>query len=184
MGKLIMWNIITLDGYFEGEKSWELSFHEIAWGPEMELFCLEQLDATSHLIFGRNTYEGMAAYWKTAEGKIADYMNNLPKIVCSRTLSSTDWNNTALISEDVAGEIAELKANSNKDLYVLGSANLCETLIRENLFDEYRIGIAPVIIGKGRYLFPKGLPTQKLSLISSQPLMTGGVILKYKTLNE
>lgn len=184
MGKLIMWNIITLDGYFEGEKSWELSFHEIAWGPEMEHFCLEQLDTTSHLIFGRTTYEGMAAYWKTAKGKIADYMNNLPKIVCSRTLHSTDWNNSVVIKEHVASEIAKLKAKSNKDLYVFGSANLCETLIRENLFDEYRIGIAPVIIGKGRYLFPKGLSTQKLSLISSQPLMTGGVILKYKSLNE
>lgn len=184
MGKLIMWNIITLDGYFEGEKSWELSFHEIAWGPEMERFCLEQLDNTSHFIFGRTTYEGMAAYWKTAEGKIADYMNKLPKIVCSRTLHSTDWNNSVIIKEDVASEIAKLKAKSNKDLYVFGSANLSETLMRENLFDEYRIAIAPVIIGKGRYLFPKEIPTQKLSLISSQPLMTGGVILKYKPLNE
>jgi dihydrofolate reductase len=183
MGKLIMWNIITLDGYFEGEKNWELSFHEIVWGPEMERFCLEQLNTTSHLVFGRTTYEGMAAYWKTAQGEIADFMNNLPKIVCSRTLNATDWNNSTLIKENVASEIAALKAKSNKDLYVFGSANLSETLIRENLIDEYRIAIAPVITGKGRYLFPKGLPEKKLSLISSQPLMTGGVILKYRLLN-
>jgi dihydrofolate reductase len=88
-----------------------------------------------------------------------------------------------LIRENVANEIATLKAKSNKDLYVFGSANLSETLIRENLFDEYRIGIAPVIAGKGRYLFPKGLPETNLSLISSQPLMNGGVILKYKSSN-
>jgi dihydrofolate reductase len=125
----------------------------------------------------------MAAYWKTAEGEISDFMNNLPKIVCSRTLNSADWNNSILIKENVANEIAALKAKSNKDMYVFGSANLCETLIRENVFDEYRIGIAPVMAGKGRYLFPKGLPEKKLSLISSQPLMTGGVILKYKSLN-
>ena len=178
-----MWNIITLDGYFEGEKNWELPFLEIVWGSEMERFSLEQLNSTSYLVFGRTTYEGMAAYWKTAEGEIADFMNNLPKIVCSRTLNSTDWNNSILIKENVANEIATLKAESTKDMYVFGSANLCETLIQENLFDEYRIGIAPVIAGKGRYLFPKGLPGKKLSLISSQPLMTGGVILKYKSLN-
>jgi dihydrofolate reductase len=183
MSKLIMWNIITLDGYFEGEKNWELTFHEIVWGPEMERISLEQLNAASYLVFGRTTYEGMAAYWKTAKGEIADFMNNLPKIVCSRTLNSADWNNSILIKENVASEIATLKAKSNKDMYVFGSANLCETLIREDLIDEYRIAIAPVIAGKGRYLFPKGLPGKKLSLISSQPLMTGGVILTYKPLN-
>jgi dihydrofolate reductase len=177
-----MWNIITLDGYFEGENNWELPFLEIVWGSEMERFSLEQLNSTDYLVFGRTTYEGMAAYWKTAQGEIADLMNKLPKIVCSRTLNSADWNNSILMKENVAEEIATLKAKGNKDMYVFGSANLSETLIRENLFDEYRICIAPVIAGKGRYLFPKGLPERKLSLISSQPLMTGGVILKYQSL--
>ena len=180
MSKLIMWNIITFDGYFEGEKSWELPFHQLVWNHEMERFCLEQLNGTSYLVFGRITYEGMAAYWKSEQGEIAGFMNTLPKIVCSKTLSSAEWNNSILIKENVANEIATLKANSNKDLYMFGSANLSETLIRENLFDEYRIGIAPVIAGKGRSLFPKGLPERKLSLISSQTLMTGGVILTYK----
>src|SRR5215216_2132481 len=182
MSKLIMWNIITLDGYFEGEKNWELPFLEIVWGSEMERFSLEQLNSTSYLVFGRTTYEGMAAYWKTAQGEIADFMNKLPKIVCSRTLHSVDWNNSILIKENVGNEIATLKAKSNKDLYVFGSANLSETLIKENLFDEYRICIAPVVAGKGRYLFSKGLPERKLSLISSQPLITGGMILKYNSI--
>lgn len=153
-----MWNIITLDGYFEGEKNWELPFLETVWGSEMERFSLEQLNSASYLVFGRTTYEGMAAYWKTAEGEIADFMNNLPKIVCSRTLNSTDWNNSILIKENVANEIAALKAKSNKDMYVFGSVNLSETFIQENLFDEYRIGVAPVIAGKGRHLFLKGFP--------------------------
>src|SRR5215210_2717845 len=183
MSKLKMWNIITLDGYFEGEKSWELPFHQIVWGSELERFSLEQLNSTDYLVFGRTTYEGMAEYWRTAEGEIADFMNKLSKIVCSRTLNSADWNNSILIKENVADEIAKLKAKGKKDMYVFGSANLSETLIKENLFDEYRICIAPVIAGKGRYLFPKGLPERKLSLISSQPLINGGVILKYKSLN-
>lgn len=182
MSKLIMWNVITLDGYFEGEKNWDLSFHEIVWGTELERFSLEQLNSAAYLVFGRITYEGMAEYWKTAQGEIADLMNKLPKIVCSRTQNSVDWNNSILLKENVGDEIAKLKANSNKDMYVFGSANLSETLIKENLIDEYRICIAPVIAGKGRYLFSKGLPDRKLTLISSEPLMTGGVILKYNSI--
>jgi len=186
MGKLIMWNLITLDGYFEGEKNWDLSFHETVWGPELEKFSLEQLNSASHLVFGRVTYEGMAAYWKTAKGEdegIAGLMNSLPKIVCSKTLDSVDWNNTTLIKGNVAKEIAALKTKSDKDLYVFGSANLSETFIREDLFDEYRIAIAPVITGKGRHLFQKGFPEKKLSLLSSRPLQTGGVVLTYKSLS-
>ena len=184
MGKLIMWNIITLDGYFEGEKNWELPFHETVWGPEMESYCLEQLETTSHLLFGRVTYLGMADYWETEEGRIADYMNQLPKVVCSTTLSSADWNNSKLVKQDIAGEVNKLKQSSEKDVYVFGSAILSETLIRENLFDEYRIGISPVIAGKGRYLFANGLPETNLHLVSSIPLQTGGVILRYEPLRK
>jgi dihydrofolate reductase len=180
MGKLIMWNVITLDGYFEGEKNWELDFHETVWGPELEALSLEQLHGAAYLVFGRVTYEGMAAYWKSAEGEIAGLMNSVPKIVCSRTLQSADWQNSKLIKENVVNEIAALKASSEKDLYVFGSANLCGTFIAEDLFDEYRIAIAPVIAGRGRPLFAKGLPGKKLSLISSQSLQGGGVLVKYR----
>ena len=179
MGKLIMWNVITLDGFFEGEKNWDLDFHEIVWGPELEHFCLRQLNNTACFVFGRVTYEGMAAYWQTEQGEIAGYMNSLPKVVFSRTLNSADWNNTILLKENIAEEIGKLKSGSNKDIYVFGSANLSETLIRENLYDEYRICIAPVVAGKGRHLFSKGIPEQKLSLTTSKQLKTGGIILTY-----
>ena len=119
-----MWNIITLDGYFEGEKNWELGFHESVWGSEMERFSLEQLYSTDYLLFGRVTYQGMAEHWKSAKGEIADLMNKLPKIVCSRTLDSADWNNSILIKENAANEINKLKAKGKKDMYVFGSANL------------------------------------------------------------
>lgn len=180
MRKLIMWNIITLDGYFEGEKSWDLPFHETVWGPELHQLSVEQLKSADYLVFGRVTFEGMAAHWKKAEGEIAALMNAIPKIVISRTLNSADWNNSTLIKKNVVAELKKLKAGGNKDMYVFGSAYLSETLVEENLFDEYRIGVAPVIAGSGRPLFPKGLTLKKLSLISSQQLSTGCIVLRYR----
>ena len=181
MRKLIMWNIITLDGYFEGNNNWDLSFHELIWGQELEKISIEQLNAADFLVFGRVTYEGMASYWKSAEGEIAELMNNIPKLVFSRTLESVDWNNSTLVKGSASGEISKLKTQGNGDMYVFGSANLSETFINDNLFDEYRIGVAPVILGGGRPLFRKGIASGKLDLVSTQQLSTGGVILKYET---
>ncbi len=182
MRKLIMWNIITLDGCFEGTKNWDLSFHDKVWGPELEKLSLEQLRSADYLVFGRVTYEGMAAYWKTAkneQGEIARLMNSLPKLVFSKTLKTVDWNNTTLINGDASSEISRLKAEGDGDMYVFGSANLSKTFVDVGLFDEYRIGIAPVILGRGRPLFEPGTATRTLSLLSSQPLSTGGVVLKF-----
>ena len=183
MRKLIMWNVMTLDGYFEGDKNWDLAFHETIWGPELERLSLEQLKAADFIVYGRVTFEGMAAYWKTAKDEIveiADLMNSIPKIVFSRTLNSADWNNSTLVKTDASAEIRKLKAQGNGDMYVFGSANLSETFINDNLFDEYRIAIAPVIAGKGRPLFSRGLSGRPLSLISSQQLSNGGLLVKYK----
>jgi dihydrofolate reductase len=184
MRKLIMWNVITLDGYFEGNQNWDLSFHNLVWGQELEKISLEQLNSADYLVFGRVTYEGMAAYWAKAEGEaaeqaVAKLMNSIPKLVFSKTLKSAEWNNTKIISENASDEIQKLKEQGGKDIYVFGSANLSETFINDNLFDEYRIGIAPVILGSGRPLFKQGLASKNLSLVSTQQLLTGGVILKY-----
>ena len=182
MSKLIMWNVITLDGYFEGEKTWDLSFHDAIWGPELEKMSIEQLESADYLVFGRVTYEGMAAYWKTATGEIARLMNSIPKLIFSRTLKSLDWNNSILVEGNASDEITKLKNRGTRDMYVFGSADLSETLINDNLFDEYRIGIAPVILGSGRPLFRnKGVAPRKLVLISTQQLSNGGAILKYHT---
>ena len=83
-----MWNIMTLDGYFEGNQNWDLSFHDSVWGQELEKLSLDQLHSADSLIFGRVTYEGMAAYWTKEEGEIADLMNRIPKLVFSKTLKS------------------------------------------------------------------------------------------------
>ena len=179
-----MWNVITLDGYFEGTQNWDLSFHNVIWGEELEKLSLEQLHAADYLVFGRVTYEGMAAYWTTVEAEtegqeIAKLMNSIPKLVFSRNLKSAEWNNSTIISENASEEIQKLKSEGGKDMYVFGSANLSETFIQDNLFDEFRIGIAPVILGSGRPLFKLGINSKQLSLVSTQPLMTGGVVLKY-----
>jgi dihydrofolate reductase len=180
MRKLIMWNIVSLDGYFEGVKNWDLPWHEQVWGEELERFSLEQLGSADMLVFGRVTYEGMAAYWTTAQGAVADYMNRLPKLVCSRTIQTATWNNTTLVKDNVAVEVARLKQQGSGNMFVFGSANLSRTLMNERIFDEYRIGVAPVIHGRGRLLFSDGHNPQRLQLLEARSLSTGCVILRYR----
>ena len=178
-----MWNIITLDGYFEGNQHWELSFHNAIWGDQLQQLSIEQLHAADYLVFGRVTYEGMAAHWTKEKGTIADLMNKIPKLVISKTLKSAEWNNSTLIRENVSQEIRKLKKQNGKDMYLFGSANLSDTFINDDLFDEYRIGIAPAILGSGRPLFKNGIASKNLKLISTQQLSTGGVVLRYTNSN-
>jgi dihydrofolate reductase len=87
-----MWNLVTLDGFFEGPTSWDLAFHKHAWGDELEQHSIEQLRSSDTLLFGRVTYQGMAAYWTTHEGVVADFMNSMRKVVFSTTLDKAEWN--------------------------------------------------------------------------------------------
>ncbi|MBL8031090.1 MAG: dihydrofolate reductase [Candidatus Doudnabacteria bacterium] len=180
MKKLIMWNLVTVDGYFEGEKPWDLEFHNLVWGKELEDFSVEQLKTASSLVFGERTYKGMADYWikATDEGEVTGFMNSLPKIVCSTTLQSTDWNNTT-IARDAVAELAKLKQEGSGNLFVFGSGELSDSLMKANLFDEYRLCVVPVFLGKGNRLFKEGLSYQKLKLLNFHSLQTGGVILTY-----
>ncbi len=130
MRKLIMWNIMTLDGYFEGDEHWDLRFHEVIWGKELEKRSIEQLHAADYLVFGRVTYEGMAAHWKKATGEIAELMNEIPKLVFSRTLALADWNNTTLIATDVADEISRRKTEGNGQTQQLATGGVVLTYRR------------------------------------------------------
>lgn len=177
--KLIMWNLQTLDGSFEGAKPWDLDFHETVWGEELERFSLEQLEEASMLLFGRRTYEGMASYWSTATGAIADFMNAIPKVAFSRTLRAAGWNNTRLVGGDAADEVARLKQADGKDMFVFGSAELSDSLLRRGLFDELRICVAPVVLRAGSPLFKPGGLRQDLTLLEARPVSTGAVILRY-----
>lgn len=180
MRKLIMWNLQTLDGYFDGPKPWDLDWLASMWGPEMEQFSIEQLKTAGGLIFGRTTYQGMADYWPTEHGEVADLMNAIPKIVFSHTLTSAYWNNTRLITEPAETEVARLKNEPGNDLYIFGSANLSDAFVKHGLIDEYRICVAPLVLGGGNPLFKPSSERLKLRLLESKPLKSGGVILRYE----
>lgn len=179
MGKLVVWNLMTLDGYFEGPEPWDLGFHELAWGPELRALSLEFGARAEALVFGRKTYEGMASYWPNAEeeAEIKDYMNALPKLVASRTLSDPAWNNSRATA-DIAGELKALKARTERPIYIFGSGELVRSLLPEGLIDEIILAVAPVILGRGTRLFADG-PRVPLKLLSSQPTAGGTVILSY-----
>jgi dihydrofolate reductase len=182
MRKLIQWNLMTLDGYFDGPIPWQLDFHMTAWGEELEQVSLEQLQQIGTLLFGRATYEGMAAHWTKATGEptaIADLMNSVPKAVFSNTLKAADWNNTRLIKGDAADAVAAMKREPGKDLFIFGSAKLCDGLMRRGLFDEYRICLAPVVLDSGVPLFKPGVGRRDMKLLEARPLKTGAVILRY-----
>lgn len=179
MRRLIMWNLQTIDGYFEGEKPWDLDFHNAAWGDELQRFSHEQVQEVGTVLYGRATYEGMASYWTTATGATAEFMNSVPKIVFSRTLAAATWANSRLVRGDAADEVASLKREEGKDLFVFGSAKLSDSLMRRGLFDEYRLCIAPVVLRNGVPLFKSGGPAQQLTLLESRALATGGLILRY-----
>ncbi|MFW9931009.1 MAG: dihydrofolate reductase family protein [Candidatus Thorarchaeota archaeon] len=178
--KIVMWNLVTLDGYFDGPDGWQLDWHNYVWGEQLEQFSLEQSRSIGVLLFGRLTYEGMAKYWsvqKVEKGDIADFMNSIPKIVVSTTMSKAEWNNTQLIKTNVIEEITKLKNQEGKDIYIFGSANLSSTLMDHNLIDEYRLCIVPVILGEGKSLFKSTKEQVKMKLLETKQLKTGGVIL-------
>jgi dihydrofolate reductase len=177
MAKLIMWNLMTLDGFVEGSNR-DLSWHLDVWGEELEQLSIEQLSAAGALLFGRVTYELMANHWPSATGEIADFMNGLPKYVFSLRLTRSAWNNTQIFSADVPGTVERLKRESAKDIFLFGSADLAAGLIRHGLIDEFRIAVNPVILGGGTPLFKQG-ERVKLKLLDSRPLSTGIVILRY-----
>ncbi len=181
MSRLIMWNLVTLDGFFDGASSWDLGWHEYAWCDELERFSLEQLRSAERLLFGRVTYEGMAAYWPSEVGEISVMMNSVPKVVFSRTLERAQWNNTSLVDGDAAAEVSRLKLAGDKDMFVFGSGELSATLTRHGLFDEYRLVVVPVVLGSGKALFGRGLSEMKVSLVEARPVSSGAVILRYGT---
>lgn len=179
MRKLIMWNMVTLDGFFEGAQPWDIDFHNAGWGPELQRFSNEQMGAADLLLFGRRTYQGMAQYWSTATGETAERMNSIQKVVFSRTLSSADWANSRLVSTDAADEVARLKQEPGKDILVFGSADLCASLTAAGLIDEYRLGLNPIALGEGNPLFKPGTGPAKMRLLETRPLQTGCVLLFY-----
>lgn len=180
MSKLFSFNMITLDGYFEGAK-WDLSWHNV--DAEFNEFAIAQLNEIGTLLFGRVTYEGMAGYWSSPDAAkddpiVAGLMNKIPKAVFSKTLNKAEWSNTRLIKDHVADEILKLKKQSEKDVAVFGSANLMSELMLMDLIDEHRVMVNPVVLGKGTPLF-QTKDKLALKLLKTKTFKSGNVLLYY-----
>ncbi|KAA0699432.1 dihydrofolate reductase [Neorhizobium sp. P12A] len=185
MRKLVVWNLMTLDGYFEGKAPWAIDFHMLAWGDELEHYARGLGNEGGMLVFGRKTYEGMAAYWPTATEtpEIKEYMNGISKIVASRTMDRAEWNNSRVVRDPVE-ELKALKQRPGKTIFVFGSAELADSLARAGLVDEYRICLVPVILGGGNPHFKPASEQVPLKLLEAKPLKTGGVILRYEPVKD
>jgi dihydrofolate reductase len=182
MRKIFAFLMTTVDGYYEGPNG---EFDFWVTDEEFNRFAVEQLDEADTLLFGRVTYEGMAAYWPTPAGEeddpeIAARMNGLAKIVVSRTLDKAEWANTRLISGDVAEELSKLKEQPGKDIAILGSSDLTVGLLETGLVDEVRIMVNPVVLGAGKSVFRTAPQRIGLKLVRSRAFDSGNVLLYYR----
>ena len=184
MRKIILFNMVTLDGFFEGPN------HDISWhnvDAEFNDFAIDQLKSAEGLVFGRVTYQLMASYWPSElatkdDPVVAGLMNRLPKIVFSKTLTKVDWNNTRLAkgAERVAEETTKLKQQPGKDLLLFGSADLASTLTQLGLIDEYRIMVNPVVLGSGTPMFKGVKDKLRLKLTNTRTFRSGNVLLYFQ----
>lgn len=178
MAKLIMWNLMTLDGFFSGPGG-DLDFMQYAWGPELESFIHEQATGYGTIVFGRATYEGMFEYWRDKTDFIGRIMNDTPKVVFSKSLVRAEWTQTRVARGDLRTEVARVKDESAKDAFVLGSGALCANLAREHLFDEYRVAVVSLLLGAGTRLFPSGAPRLELERVEARSLGPRAMLLRY-----
>ncbi len=186
MRKLFSFNMVTLDGFFEGPNR-EIDWHNV--DAEFNEFAIEQTGTVDVLLFGRVTYQMMASYWPTPSAIandpiVAGQMNRVPKIVFSRTLEKAEWNNTRLIKDHIAEEILKLKQQPGKDLALFGSANLMSTLMQLDLIDEHRVMVNPVILGNGNPLFKRTKDKLNLKLVKTRTFGNGNVLLCYEPVRK
>ena len=173
---------MTLNGYYKGLND-DTSWHE--HGPEGNDYSIKQLSKNNILLFGRKTYEVMESFWPTEMAKelypeVARKMNSAEKLVVSSSLKKAKWNNTKLISGDVMAVLKKIKAESTKDIAVLGSGNLSLQLMEAGLIDEMELMVDPNFIGQGTTVMGSIDKTIKLKLLDCSTFKNGTVILKYK----
>jgi dihydrofolate reductase len=142
----------------------------------------ESMANTGALLLGRRTYQDFYGYWpKQTDNPFTQVLNSTQKYVASTTLAEPlPWSNSTLLGGDAADAVAELKEQPGKDLVVLGSGELVQSLMRRNLVDRYVLLIHPLVLGSGRRLFPDGSPTAALRLVDAKPTTTGVVVATYQ----
>lgn len=196
MARIIVSEFLTLDGVMQApgdpeedrsggfdQGGWQLAYFDDIFGQVM----MEAFGSTGGMLLGRLTYGNFAAHWpgQPADDPLAAAMNGMQKYVVSTTLSEPlAWENSTLIKGDVAGEIAKLKARPGKDIQVIGSGELVQALIANDLVDTYRLMIHPLVLGGGKRLFREGTLPTRLRLVDSTPTTTGVVILNYEPVKD
>jgi dihydrofolate reductase len=175
--RLVATEYVSLDGVFEEPGHWSFPF----FNEEAAQFKSAELQATDALLLGRRTYEGFAAAWPTMKdtGEFGERMNTMPKYVVSATLDKAEWGGSRLIKGNVVEEVRKLKQAPGQDLLLSGSAQLFNSLMRENLIDVYRLMVHPIVLGKGKRLFTDGMSETPLELLSTRQFGTGILILEY-----
>jgi len=183
MRKVHVYDTISLDGYFTD------AANDMSWAhrrdPEWNQYVAGNASGDGALLFGRVTYDQMAAFWPTPQAAqmmpdVAAGMNRMPKYVVSRTMQKASWQNTTLVKGDLATEIGKLKAQDGPDLTILGSGNLISQLTELRLIDSYQLVLSPTILGKGRTLFQTVGERRTLTLTKSKTFSNGNVVLWYE----
>jgi dihydrofolate reductase len=185
--KVVVSQFVSLDGVVEDPSSWTFRFS----GEEQQKYKPDELAAADVLLLGRVTYEEFAAAWpkmmeqyegpgRAELGDYADMMNGYPKFVVSTTLREAEWNNSTVITGNVADEVSRLKQQPGKDILVFGSTELVNALVRHGLVDEFRLMVFPIVLGGGKRLFDDAGEQRALSLVDTKTFGTNVVILTYE----
>ncbi len=185
MRKLIVFNLISIDGYFAGPNG-ELDWHN--YDLEISAFSSEQMQTLGALMFGRTTYELMAGYWPNEEPRqsepiVAKVMNAIPKIVFSTTLSDVpdapNWKNVTVRRAIDPAEIQAMKNQEGKDIAIFGSGTIVQQMTNLGLIDEYRLMVNPLILGKGKLLFDGVKEKHLLKRVRTKEFSNGNVLIYY-----
>jgi dihydrofolate reductase len=185
MGRIVITEFVSLDGVMEDPGGAEGYKHggwtfEIERGEAGDRFKLDETMQSEALLLGRVTYEGFAAAWPSREGEFADKFNTMPKYVVSSTLTEPTWTNTTVLDGDLAEAVAKLKADHAGDVVVHGSRQLAQALLEQDLVDELRLMVFPVVLGSGKRLFGETADKKRLELVDSQTVGAGVAILVYR----
>lgn len=185
MAKLSVFNSISLDGYFTGDRG-DLSWaHSVPQDAEWQAFVSGNAGGDGPLLFGRVTYDMMAAFWPTPAAaqqmpEVAAGMNRLPKFVCSRSMTTSPWQNTTVLNGDLATEVQRLKQQPGGDITILGSGTIVSQLAQAGLVDAYQFVVVPVILGRGRTMFEGVTSRPVLKAMKTRTFGNGNVVLWYE----
>lgn len=176
MGRIVSNFFISLDGVVESPDQWHFPY----FNDEMGAAIGAGVQNAAAFLMGRKLYEEWSAYWPTADADedFAKFINNARKYVVSDTLEKADWNNTTIVSGDVAAKLRELKEQTDGDIQMSGSATTVRRLLADGLLDELNLLLHPIAVGRGRRLF-EDTPTHPLKLVKSETFQTGVLNLTY-----